>query len=387
MDEFIPYSRQTITQEDIDAVIASLQSEFLTQGPKIGDFESAVAELTGAKHAVAVCNATAALHLACVSLGVGPEDEVWTVPNSFVASANCARYCGARVDFVDIDAQTRNLCLNSLATKLENAARDSALPKVIIPVDFAGLPCSMPEIAELARRYSVKIIEDSSHALGASIDGRPVGGAWADIVVLSFHAVKVITTAEGGMCLTNDDALAEKLRLLRTHGITRDPQKMINSPEGSFYYEQIDLGFNYRMTDLQASLGISQLNRLSALQSKREHLARRYDELLSDLPLQLPARIDNYVSAHHLYVIELLGDVSRNQIFDNMRHSGIGVNVHYIPIHLQPNYAQFGFKRGMYPVSERYYDRAITIPLFPDMTEKQQDRVVSEIEKNLALRY
>ena len=383
MEEFIPYSRQTITQDDIDAVVAALQSDFLTQGPRIEQFEAAIADLTGAKHAVAVCNATAALHLACLSLGVGKGDSVWTVPNSFVASANCARYCGAHVDFIDIDATTRNLCVKSLEDKLENAARNSTLPKVIIPVDFAGLPCAMPEIADLARRYSVKIIEDSSHALGASIDGRHLGGAWADIVVLSFHAVKIITTAEGGMCLTNDDALAERLRLLRTHGITRDPQKMVKPPEGSFYYEQIDLGFNYRMTDLQAALGLAQLHRLPLLQAKREHLARRYDRLLGGLPLQLPARIDNFVSAHHLYVIELLGSVSRNQVFDHLRHSGIGVNVHYIPIHLQPNYAQFGYKRGMYPVSERYYDRAITIPLFPDMTESQQDRVVSEIEESL----
>ena len=386
MEEFIPYSRQTITQDDIDAVVASLQSDFLTQGPRIEKFEAAIADLTGAKHAVAVCNATAALHLACLSLGVGTGDTVWTVPNSFVASANCARYCGARVDFIDIDATTRNLCVKSLQDRLENAARNSTLPKVIIPVDFSGMPCAMPEIADLARSYSVKIIEDSSHALGASIGGRNVGSAWADIVVLSFHAVKVITTAEGGMCLTNDDALAEKLRLLRSHGITRDPQKMVNPPEGSYYYEQIDLGFNYRMTDLQAALGIAQLRRLPLLHAKREHLARRYDRLLGGLPLQLPARIDNYVSAHHLYVIELLGSVSRNQVFDHLRQSGIGVNVHYIPIHLQPDYAQFGYHRGMYPVSERYYDRAITIPLFPDMTEAQQDRVVAEIKKSLVLR-
>ena len=287
---------------------------------------------------------------------------------------------------MDIHPETRNISFAALAEKLEEAHRNGKLPKVIIPVDFAGLPCSMPEITTLAASYGVKVIEDASHALGASIEGAPIGGGWADIVVLSFHAVKIITSAEGGMCLTNDDKLAAKLRLLRTHGITRDPQLMRNPSDGPFYYEQIELGFNYRITDIQAALGISQLQRIAQLQAHRERLAQRYDRLLSHLPLQPPARIKGYVSAHHLYVIEVLGNVSRRDVFDYLRQSGIGANVHYIPIHLQPDYAQFGFERGMYPVSEQYYDRAITIPLFPEMTEVQQDRVAAAIEKSLVSR-
>jgi UDP-4-amino-4,6-dideoxy-N-acetyl-beta-L-altrosamine transaminase len=383
VDEFISYSRQSITQGDIAAVVAALKSDFLTQGPLIEEFESRISELTGAKHAIAVCNATAALHIACLSLNVGPGDVVWTVPNSFVASANCALYCGAEVDFVDIHPITRNICLDALGEKLDAANRAQRLPKVIIPVDFSGLPCPMPEIAALARRFGVKVIEDASHALGASIYGVPVGGSWADIVILSFHAVKIITSAEGGMCLTNNDELAHRLRNLRTHGITRNRAAMLNPSEDAFYYEQIELGFNYRITDLQAALGTSQLQRISQLQADRERLTRRYDQLLSELPVKLPARVQGYVSAHHLYVIELLSDVPRSDVFNHLRRSGIGANVHYIPIHIQPYYARFGFKRGMYPISEQYYDRAITIPLFPDMTELQQNRVVAALEKSL----
>jgi UDP-4-amino-4,6-dideoxy-N-acetyl-beta-L-altrosamine transaminase len=384
VDEFISYSRQSITQSDIAAVVAALKSDFLTQGPLIAEFESQISQLTGAKHAIAVCNATAALHIACLSLDVGPGDVVWTVPNSFVASANCALYCGAEVDFVDINPITRNICLDALTDKLYTSKRAQRLPKAIIPVDFSGLPCPMPEIADLAGQFGVKVIEDASHALGASINGAPVGSNWADIVILSFHAVKIITSAEGGMCLTNNDELARRLRNLRTHGITRDRAEMLNPSEDAFYYEQIELGFNYRITDLQAALGTSQLQRISQLQADRERLTQRYDQLLSELPVKLPARVQGYVSAHHLYVIELPNDVSRSAVFDHLRQSGIGVNVHYIPIHLQPYYSRFGFKRGMYPISEQYYDRAITIPLFPDMTEVQQDRVVAALKKSLA---
>ena len=383
VDEFISYSRQSITEADIAAVVAALKSDYLTQGPRIEEFESQIAQLTGAKHAIAVCNATAALHIACLSLDIGPGDVVWTVPNSFVASANCVLYCGAEIDFIDIHPITRNICLDALTYKLNAAKRAQRLPKAIIPVDFSGLPCPMPEIAVLAGQYGVNVIEDASHALGATIDGVPIGGSWADIAILSFHAVKIITSAEGGMCLTNNDELAHRLRNLRSHGITRDRADMFNPSKDAFYYEQIALGFNYRITDIQAALGTSQLQRLSQLQADRERLTQRYDQLLSELPVKLPARVKGYVSAHHLYVIELLGDVSRSDVFNNLRQSGIGVNVHYIPIHLQPYYAQFGFKRGMYPVSEQYYDRAITIPLFPDMTELQQDRVVAALEKSL----
>lgn len=382
--ESIPYSRQSISEEDVAAVTRVLRSDFLTQGPEIELFEQAVAAVSGAKYAVAVSNATAALHIACLALEVGPGDRVWTVPVSFVASANCARYCGAEVDFVDIDPATRNISLSNLSGKLEEAAAAGTLPKVVIPVDFAGLPCFMPEIVATAARYGVAVIEDASHALGASIHGSPVGANGADIVVLSFHAVKIITSGEGGMCLTDNADLANRLRLLRSHGITRDPELMERTPDGAFYYEQIMLGFNYRMTDIQAALGRSQLERITARQTRREALTRRYDAMLDRRQLKLPARLEGYVSAHHLYVVELLDDaIDRHTLFETMRAAGVGVNVHYIPIHLQPDYRRLGFVAGQFPASERYYSRAITIPLFPEMTEMQQDRVIATLAGEL----
>lgn len=383
--EFIPYSRQSITDEDIAAVTSVLRSDYLTQGPKIAEFEHIVAEYTGARHAIAVCNATAALHIACLALGVTAGDLVWTVPNSFVASANCARYCGASVDFVDIDAETRNISIIELETKLREAEMNGRLPKVVVPVDFAGFPCPLPQIRALADRYGFLIIEDASHALGASLNGQMVGGTnWADICVLSFHAVKIITSGEGGMCLTNDDELAARLRLLRTHGITRDPSEMENAPDGLHYYEQIILGFNYRITDIQAALGVSQMSRSIERQAERERLSQRYDDLLSGSNLKLPARQAGAVSAHHLYVVELLDEhASRERVFEYMRQNQIGVNVHYIPIHLHPDYGRLGFSAGQFPVSENYYHRALTLPLFPEMTESQQDRVVCTLNDAL----
>lgn len=382
--EYIPYSRQSISDEDIAAVVAALQSDFLTQGPRIELFEAAIADMTGARHAIAVSNATGALHIACLALGLGPGDTLWTVPNTFVASANCARYCGAKVDFVDIDVETRNISLASLEEKLELADRQGSLPKIIIPVDFAGLPCPLPQISNLAKKYGVAVIEDASHALGASIDGKMIGSEWADITILSFHAVKIITSAEGGMCLTNDDRLAGALRLLRTHGITRDPELMVHPSDGPFYYEQVTLGYNYRITDLQAALGQSQLSRLPARQADRERLSRRYDELLASHPVKLPARVSGYVSAHHLYVVEILDEsIKRLAVFEHMRQNNIGVNVHYIPVHLQPDYRRLGFDRGQFPASEQYYDRAITIPLFPEMTDAQLSRVVDTLISGL----
>jgi UDP-4-amino-4,6-dideoxy-N-acetyl-beta-L-altrosamine transaminase len=383
--EFIPYSRQSITDDDVSAVIDALRSDYLTQGPKIDEFERIVAQYTGARHAIAVCNATAALHIACLALGVKAGDVVWTVPNSFVASANCARYCGANVDFVDIDSVTRNISLIELERKLCEAEAGGCLPKVVIPVDFAGFPCPLPQIRALADRYGFSVIEDASHALGASLDGQRVGGAdWAEICVLSFHAVKIITSAEGGMCLTNDDRLAAKLRLLRTHGITRNPSEMENTPDGLHYYEQITLGFNYRITDIQAALGISQMLRARERQAERERLSQRYDDLLSGLGLQLPARQDGVVSAHHLYVVEIMDEaVSRELVLKYMRENQIGVNVHYIPIHLHPDYKRLGFSIAQFPVSENYYKRALTLPLFPEMTASQQDRVVATLNDAL----
>lgn len=383
--KFIPYSRQSISTEDIAAVTDALGADYITQGPRIEQFEEAVANLHQVDYAVAVSNATAALHIACLALDVGPGDLVWTTPNTFVASANCARYCGAEVDFVDIDPVTRNMSPAALERKLEAAAADGRrLPKAVIPVDFAGLPCDMQRIAELARLYGFKVIEDASHALGASICGTPIAKKWADITIFSFHAVKIVTSAEGGMCVTQDKDVADRLRLLRSHGITRDPELMEGESEGAFYYEQIALGYNYRITDVQAALGRSQLRRLASRQAEREARAQRYDGLLSSLPLKLPARVDGYVSAHHLYVVELgETNVTRRALFDHLRDKAIGANVHYIPVHLQPDYARLGFARGDFPASEAYYDRALTIPLFPEMTCEQQDRVVEALAEGL----
>lgn len=378
----IPYSRQSISDEDIEAVAAVLRSDFLTQGPAVPAFEQAFAERHQARHGVAVCNATAALHIGCLALGVGPGDLVWTTPNSFVASANCALYCGAEVDFVDIDRRTRNLSADALAAKLERAEAEGRLPKVVVPVDFAGLPCDLEEIRALADRYGFAILEDASHAVGAEYRGRPVGGSLAEISVFSFHPVKIVTTGEGGMCLTDDDELAERLRLLRTHGVTRDPALMEGDSEGGWYYEQVGLGFNYRLTDIQAALGSSQLRRLDELQARREFLAARYDRLLAELPLDLPARLNDRRSAHHLYVVEVVdsdGGALRAKVFAGLRERNILANVHYIPIHLQPHYRRLGFAAGGWPAAERYYRRAITLPLFPAMTEAQQDEVVDAL--------
>jgi len=376
---FIPYSCQQITDEDIAAVTAVLRSEYLTQGPAVAAFEQAFAVRHQVAHAVAVSNATAALHIGCLALGVGPDSRVWTTPNTFLASANCARYCGAAVDFVDIDPVTRNISPAELARKLEAAEAKGALPSVVIPVDFAGLPCDMREIRLLADRYGFKILQDASHAAGATYLDRPVGSAWADLTVFSFHAVKVVTTAEGGLLATQDAALAEKLRLLRSHGMTRDPAQMEQAPEGPWYYEQQVLGFNYRLTDVQAALGTSQLARIDTMGVQRDALAQRYDRLLAELPLRLPARQADRKSAWHLYAVEIDAQrtsARRVDVFKQLRAAGLGVNVHYIPVHLQPYYARRGFRRGDFPAAEGYYDQALSIPLFPALTHAQQDQVV-----------
>lgn len=378
----IPYSRQEITEADRAAVDAVLTSPFLTQGPAVPAFEEALAGLHGAAHAVAVCNATAALHIGCLALGLGAGDTLWTSPNSFVASANCARYCGAGVDFVDIDPDTRNMSVAALAAKLEAAEASGTLPRIVVPVDFAGLPCDLQEIRALADRYGFRILADSSHAVGADYHGRPVGSGYADITVFSFHPVKIVTTGEGGACLTDDRALAARLRLLRSHGITREHAEMEGEPEGGWYYEQVLLGFNYRMTDIQAALGSSQLTRLPEQHARRDALARRYDDLLAPLPLKLPARLNDRASAHHLYVVEIdrsRTTATRRAVFDGLRARGIGANVHYMPIHLQPDYARLGFVPGDYPAAEAYYAGAITIPLYPALTEEEQDRVVAAL--------
>lgn len=384
---FIPYSCQTIEEEDVAAVVAALRSDYLTQGPAIPQFEQAFADRHGAGEGVAVANATAALHIGCLALGAAPGTRVWTSPNSFLASANCALYCGATVDFVDIDPATRNLSVPALRAKLEAAQAAGTLPQIVIPVDFSGLPCDAREIRELADTYGFRILRDASHATGASCRGRPVGSEFADATVFSFHAVKIVTTAEGGMITTHDAALARRLRLLRSHGMTRDPAEMDAASEGPWFYQQVALGFNYRITDLQAALGLSQLRRLGPMHARRVALADRYDGLLRGLALRLPPRLADRESSWHLYVIEVDPDrtrVTRRELFEALRAAGIGVNVHYIPIHLQPYYRALGFRPGDFPAAEAYYANAISLPLFPRMTDAQQDTVVGVLRSALA---
>ncbi|MDB5958286.1 UDP-4-amino-4,6-dideoxy-N-acetyl-beta-L-altrosamine transaminase [Ramlibacter sp.] len=384
---FIPYSRQEVSAEDIAAVTAVLQSDFLTQGPVTPQFEHAFAQRHGAAHALAVANATAGLHMACLAFGVGPGSLVWTSPNSFLASANCALYCGADIDFVDIDPATRNMGLAALAAKLEQAKQRGRLPDVVIPVDFAGLPCDLREMRGLADRYGFRIVEDASHATGAAYEGQPVGSRHADITVFSLHAVKIITAGEGGMLTTADAEIAERLRLLRSHGMVRDAGQFTGAQQGGWVYEQQLLGFNYRMTEIQAALGLSQLQRLDALQARRQQMADRYDRLLADLPLILPARVPRRTSAWHLYVVEIDGSrtpVARAEVFDRMRAAGIGVHVHYIPIHTQPFYRARGFSAGDFPLAERYYQRALTLPLHPGLTQDDQQYVVDSLRSALA---
>ncbi|PAU62157.1 UDP-4-amino-4,6-dideoxy-N-acetyl-beta-L-altrosamine transaminase [Pseudomonas indica] len=383
----IPYGRQDITQADIDAVVGVLQSDFLTQGPMVPLFEQGVARHVGAEHALAVNSATSALHIACLALGLGPGDRLWTSPVTFVASANCGLYCGAEVDFVDIDPRTYNLCPKALEAKLQQAERDGTLPKVVVPVHLCGQPCDMQAIHALAKRYGFRVIEDASHAIGGKYQGEFIGNCrYSDITVFSFHPVKIITTAEGGMALTNDASLAERMALLRSHGITREPSKMTHESDGPWYYQQIDLGFNYRMTELQAALGVTQLERLDRYVARRHELARRYDQLLAGLPITTPWQHPDSYSGLHLYVIRLQLETLRSShrhVFESLREQGIGVNLHYIPVHTQPYYQRMGFQAGDFPEAERYYCEAISLPMFQTMTEQQQDHVVGVLREVL----
>ena len=380
----LPYGRQDVTQADIDAVVAVLRSDFLTQGPAVPRFEAALAARTGAAHAVAANSATSALHLACLALGLGPGDRLWTSPITFIASANCGRYCGADVDFVDIDPATGNLDPDALERKLVEAQGLGTLPKVVVPVHLGGQSCDMAAIHALSQRFGFRVIEDASHAIGGRYRDGPVGDCrYSDITVFSFHPVKVITTAEGGLATTNDAVLADSMALLRSHGMTRDPARMTHAPDGPWYYQQVALGFNYRMTDVQAALGLSQLDRLDAYVARRHELAHRYDALLAGLPLRpLAWRRDAY-SALHLYVVRVDAGVHA-AVFDRLRAAGIGVNLHYIPVHTQPYYAALGFRAGDFPEAERYYAEAITLPLFPRMADADQDRVVAALRAALA---
>ena len=381
----IPYGRQDISQADIDSVTEILKSDFLTQGPQVPLFEKIVSDYCGAEYGVAVNSATSALHIACLALRLGRGDWLWTSPNSFVASANCGLYCGAKVDFVDIDPKTYNLCTKELEKKLIQAKQDNKLPKIVIPVHFAGQSCDMKKIHSLAEEYGFKIIEDASHAIGGKYLDQLIGSCqYSDITVFSFHPVKIITTAEGGLATTNDKELMTRMQLFRTHGVTRDSQLMTKESEGGWYYQQVDLGFNYRMNELQAALGVSQMERLEKFVSMRHQFQQRYDELLKNLPFIVPHQSPHSYSALHLYPILIdLNKVSktREQIFNELRELGIGVNVHYIPIHTQPHFQKLGFQEGDFPNVEAYYDKEISIPMFSALSIEQQNFVIEKIHQ------
>lgn len=386
---FIPYGRQDISQADIDAVVAVLHSDFLTQGPVVPAFEKAVADYCSAQHAVAVNSATSALHIACLALGVGKGDIVWTSPNTFVASANCALYCGAEVDFVDIDPRTYNMSLKCLTEKLAVAKKAGKLPKVLIPVHLCGQPCDMESIYALSQKYGFKIIEDASHAIGGKYKNESIGNCrYSDITVFSFHPVKIITTGEGGMAMTNDAKLAKCMQLLRSHGITRDEKEMTHKSDGPWYYQQINLGYNYRMPDIQAALGLSQMERLDEFVARRHAIAERYNQLLSDLPAKTPWQHEDSCSSLHLYVIRLklteIGKTHR-QIFEVLRALDIGINLHYIPVYHHPYYQSLGFKTEYCLEAEQYYAEAISLPIYPGLTEAQQDLVVTALYEAITL--
>jgi UDP-4-amino-4,6-dideoxy-N-acetyl-beta-L-altrosamine transaminase len=384
----IPYGRQDISQADIDAVVEVLRSDFLTQGPMVPRFEETVAKYCGAKHAVAVNSATSALHIACLALDLGPGDWLWTSPNTFVASANCALYCGAQVDFVDIDPRTYNLCASALEAKLQQAEREGRLPKILIPVHFSGQPCYMPTIHALSEKYGFKIIEDASHAIGASYNNIKVGScAHSDITVFSFHPVKIITTGEGGMATTNDPKLVERLARLRMHGIISKPELMHARPENEIWnYQQIELGFNYRMTDIQAALGVSQMERLDAFIERRRELAAEYDKAFSGLPIITPWQMPYVSSSYHLYPVRIresdCGKTQR-QVYDALRQNGVAANLHYIPVHRQPYYEAMGFCAGDFPEAERYHQEAISLPMYAALTDDQQAQVIEILRKIL----
>ena len=383
----IPYGKQEIVQADIEAVIGVLQSDFLTQGPQVPLFEKSVAEYCGAEYALAVNSATSALHIACLALGLTRGDWLWTTPITFVASANCGLYCGAQVDFVDIDPHTYNLSIDALKAKLEQAKEEDRLPKILVAVHLCGQPCDMRSIHALSKEYGFRVIEDASHAIGGRYQNEPIGNCrYSDITVFSFHPVKIITTAEGGMALTNYADLAQKMELLRSHGVTRDPNLMTHAPDGPWYYQQIALGFNYRMTEMQAALGLSQMQRLDTFVARRHRLAEAYNEQLSDLPITLPWQHPDSYSGLHLYVIRLkLNQIAKShrQVFEELRTLGLGVNLHYIPVYTQPYYQKMGFQAGDFPEAERYYREAISIPLFHGMSDEQQSEVIQTLTKVL----
>ena len=381
---YLPYGKQTVTEADIESVVSVLRSDWLTQGPVVPSFEAALAKRVGCSHAVAANSATSALHLACLALEVGPGDIVWTSPISFVASSNCALYCGAEIDFVDINIKTYNMDIESLENKLEFAERTGSLPKCVIAVHLSGKSCDMQAIKRLSEKYGFRIIEDASHAVGATYGATQVGScAFSDVTVFSFHPVKIITTGEGGVALTNNPDLAAKMALFRSHGITRDEALMTNRSDGMWYYQQLELGYNYRMSDVAAALGLSQMSRLSDFVSQRNIIADRYDDLLAKFAVTLPTREENSVSSFHLYIMRVdtaLFEISHKALFEKFRENGIGVNLHYIPIYRHPYYQKQGFDASAFPASEAYYKTAISLPIFPALTEEEQNSVVQIIE-------
>ena len=381
----IPYGHQDINQNDIDAVEKILRSDFLTQGPVVPAFEDAIKKYCDVKYAVAVNSATSALHVACLALGVGPGDCVWTTSITFVASANCALYCGATIDFVDIDSLTYNLSIDRLAEKLSDAKLSGKLPKVVIPVHLSGQSCDMEGIFKLSQQYGFKVIEDASHAIGGRYQNQPIGNCrYSDITVFSFHPVIIITTGEGGMAVTNSPVFAKKMRLLRSHGITREESEMTHDSDGPWYYEQIQLGFNYRMTDFQAALGLSQMQRLNKFVEQRHSVANQYAALLKKTPLKLPYQSPGSYSSLHLYVIQIDSTIYNHiEFFEAMRSNGVGVNLHYIPIYRQPYYERMGFTPSEYPESEKYYSQAVSLPIFPGLTEMQQEYIANAVHKSL----
>jgi UDP-4-amino-4,6-dideoxy-N-acetyl-beta-L-altrosamine transaminase len=384
----IPYGRQDIISTDIDAVVKVLKSDFITQGPVVPKFERLICDYTSAKYSIATNSATSALHIACLALGLGAGDYLWTTPNTFVASANCGLYCGSKVDFVDIDPKTYNLSPQLLEKKLIKAEKEGVLPKIVVPVHFSGQSCDMEKIYKLSKKYGFKIIEDASHAIGGKYKGQLIGNCkYSNITIFSFHPVKIITTGEGGIALTNSSALKEQMQLLRSHGITRNQDLMTQKIEGSWYYQQIGLGYNYRMTDIQAALGISQIKRIDSFINNRHKIKKKYDQKLLELPVVLPFQDSNAHSAMHLYAIQIKHNIvkkSHKQLFDEMRARNIGVNLHYIPIHIHPYYIQMGFKQGDFPNAESYYSRAMSLPIFNTMTDFQQNKVITALSEVLS---
>ena len=383
----IPYGKQSISKSDIEAVKKVLKSDFITQGPKVPEFEKKVKNFVGSKYAFAMNSATSSLHIACLAIGLKKGDFLWTSSNSFVASANCGIYCGAKIDFVDIDPNSYNMDMKLLKEKLEIAKKNKKLPKVVIPVHMAGQSCDMKTMCALSKQYGFKIIEDASHGIGSKYNDKYVGGCqYSDITVFSFHPVKIITTGEGGVATTNNRALAKKIDILRTHGITKNKKDMINPSHGPWYFEQLELGFNYRMTDIHASLGINQMKSLKKFVTKRNSLARNYNNLLKALPLSTPEQSENTLSSFHLYIVRV--DLKKlknkkNKIFNLLRKKGIGVNVHYIPIHYHPFYQNLKFKKGYLPETEKYYEEALSLPIYPDLSFKDQKYIVNSLEEVL----